>query len=88
MLDYDVYRHQILTSKVDPNLDIYDDFKLKKYFGLHDLYKKYFRALRVKVLKFSPFCLSLKKKTICAINEHYICKITIYSDSNSFFVQI
>ena len=25
--------------------DIYDDFKLKKTFGLHELYKMYFSAL-------------------------------------------
>ena len=28
--------------------DIYDDFKLKKTFGFHGLYQKYFSALRVK----------------------------------------
>ena len=28
--------------------DIYDDFKLKKPFGLHDLYKNYVSALRDK----------------------------------------
>ena len=41
-------QHRYSNEAEIANWDIYDGFKLKKPFGLHGLYNKYFSSLRVK----------------------------------------